>query len=200
MVRPRATSALRPGLERLESRDCLAMPTLSGCGLQYMPDREAIVSGYVTDESPETATVTFSGVVDATTVTPDATGYFEKLLTVNDLGAIEIRAADEESYETPIREIMYGNVAPIFDNVTLSWDGVQWSLEGHVDDEAPDGLKVTVTWTTFGNLSFATVDVNSQGDFAITFYEAPPSKDGEWLYLSITDWWESTDDTQVHGQ
>ncbi|MCS7045514.1 MAG: hypothetical protein NZO58_04070, partial [Gemmataceae bacterium] len=57
-----------PGIERLETRDCPAAPTISASAYESGPTQFTVV-GQVNDEEPGGLTVNFSGVYEGSVIT-----------------------------------------------------------------------------------------------------------------------------------
>lgn len=168
--------------ESLERRYCLTAPAITGLQIDAVEDTTVSVSGYVTDESPETVQVEFYDMLSGST-SPDASGYFAFTGEANSLGPIVAVAYDEEFLEWDWAEVELTNDEPTINGLALDYGHhTAITITGQVIDEDPDGLTVYISGAANGT---AITDAN--GNFTLQVADGFASM-GE-LEVSVEDVW-----------
>jgi hypothetical protein len=126
------------------------------------------ISGVVTDEDPNLATVFVTGVA-AGSVAPDINGNFSFSFTSGVLGAMHIRAVDQGGLSSGLQDFQLPNAAPVITQFFATQQGNAWILQGTVVDEMPAGLVVTFH-SGIALIDGRTATVDSTGHFSAVFY------------------------------
>jgi hypothetical protein len=159
-----AARTRRPGLERLETRDCPAAPSLSMHAFGVEGGQLEVV-GRVRDEHPQSAVVHISGAAQGD-AHPDAKGYYRVFLAQTGQGPVEARAVDDEglaSNFTATSAFGNSNQPPTVVFELAQHGGHTVLLEGYVTDDGPvGGLPVT-----FGGVVSGTAITKQNGTFSI---------------------------------
>jgi hypothetical protein len=168
LARNRSQVATRPrrvalSLESLEERYCPASPPLISLTAQPLNSGRLVeLSGTVTDSNPTSVTVTFSGVVSAST-TPDAAGDFACSAQAVGLGTVSAVATDGAGLSSAPAQATLTNPAPTL-TLTIAY-GAQRSitLSGRVTDNQPGACTVTFTGVATGSTT-----TNADGTYSLT--------------------------------
>jgi hypothetical protein len=151
----------RPTLERLETRDCPAAPTLT-FNASIVSGNLVSLSGTVTDEDPANVRVDFSGIItDA--VYANAAGEYSLLTEVPSVGTITAQAVDQESLRSDAIDQSIASSVPSITLTRTYGPNGSVTLSGHVTDE--DATAATVTFSGAVN---AQVFTDDQGNFSYT--------------------------------
>jgi hypothetical protein len=161
----RAARAVRPGLERLETRDCPAAPSLTVHAFDAGGNQLEVV-GRVRDEHPGTTIVHITGAAQGD-AHPDATGYFRVFLPQTGPGAVEGQAVDDQGLPSKTTETSsFGgyNQPPTVMYEIGQRGGHQVLIQGYVTDDGPVGGLPVV----FRGVVSGTAITNADGTFTIT--------------------------------
>ena len=168
--------------ESLERRYCLSAPSITSMQIDAVEDTTVSVSGYVTDESPETVQVEFYDILSGST-SPDASGYFTYTGEASWLGTIVAYALDEEVLQSEPAEVDLTSDEPTINSLALDYGyHTAITITGQVIDEDPDGLTVYISGAANGT---AITDAN--GNFTLQVADGFASM-GE-LEVSVEDVW-----------
>jgi len=168
--------------ESLERRYCLTAPTISLLQIDAVEDTTVALSGYVSDESPETVQVDFDGPVYGSTY-PDASGYFTYIGDASYLGDIVAVATDEEFLESDAAYVELTSDEPVIDSLAVAYGfHTEVAIVGQVLDEEPGDLTVYFS----GALSGSAV-TDAEGFFVIEVAEGVASL-GE-VMVEVADVW-----------
>jgi len=175
----------------LERRYCLSAPALTSLEIDSIDDRTVSLSGYVSDESPETVEVDFFGAVIGI-ATPDASGYFAFSAEADWLGEIEAVAYDEECLSSDSAFVEVTSDVPMIDSLSVEYgEGTEITITGQVIDDGPDGLTVDFTGAVVG-----TTATDATGYFTFT------AADGSgFVDVSVADAWgqDTYDSVEIAG-
>ncbi len=170
--RPRSARPVRPVtrvrllMERLEARDTPYAPTLS-MTTTMLGDNMLQLSGYVTDESPTTAVVTFSGGVSGSAY-PTSSGYYSVNLFSNGGSSITGTARDNEGlYSDPIcitnpyaeggQSLNPQHLPPTITITSVAQrPNRQVYVAGSVSSDNPGGLSVSISGVASGSVTTQT--------------------------------------------
>jgi hypothetical protein len=189
--RNQGSSNFRPRLEFLEGRDCPAAPTITAFAVTPLSDHMVLLTGAILDESPGTATVNFSGVVNGYAPVNDS-GAFSVTLEASDLGNIYAQALDNENLNSEQEQAALTNAKPVIMNFEAESQGAGnvYLFKGRVVDEHPSGL--TVTLNGLPSLNNVQVTVGEDGWF---YHIVTLGAGEEGTATAITiDWWNVESD------
>lgn len=171
--------------ESLERRYCLTAPTISAIQIDSVDDTTVSLSGYATDESPETVRVDFYDALDGNAY-PDTSGYFTYTGDANYLGYIVAVAFDQEYMQSNPAYVELTSDEPVIDSLGVAYGyHTEVSITGQVLDEDPDGLTVYFTGAFQGSAI-----TDSNGDFVIQVADGIASL-GE-VTVTVSDAWGQT--------
>src|SRR5262249_11147689 len=158
-VPPRA----RLRLEALEDRYCpAAMMQVTLNSVQELANHQVQLTGHVYDDSAPVVMVNFSGVAGGSTTVLSNTDY-SYITTASGLGMVMATGRDAlGGISYPAQKIFTSSSPTVSLSYTLL-SGHQVRLSGHVTDEAPGGLTVSLGGVAAGS---AVTDPN--GDFNVT--------------------------------
>jgi hypothetical protein len=178
-----ATASDAEGASYRQSAVWSNAPTLGFSVQETGPNRTVTISGSIFDEAPAGLTVTFTGVVSGSVVANSA-GQFTYTAQATGLGTITATTTDVWGLQSsPVEQNAYSSAPTIVDfDASADLDGF-WKFEGHVSDEAPEGLIVTFG----GLLAGYTATVDAYGYFYI-MVQMQPGAQGE-VTAQTTDWW-----------
>jgi hypothetical protein len=108
------------------------------------------LSGTVTDSDPTGVTVTFSGVVSAST-TPDAAGYYVCAAQASALGDVSAVATDGEGLSSEAAQAVVTSPAPTLTLAVAYGTQRTITLSGRVTDDQPGACTVTFTGVATGS-------------------------------------------------
>jgi hypothetical protein len=185
--RPKAVPPfLRRGrlfLERLETRDCPSVLTMSAT---YEPQQHVLFSGHVSDTgSTAGLTVQISGAASGKPTT-DANGNFSIDLVAAQLGNVQGQTADGKSN---VVQITLASQAPQIVNFgVVEGPGGYFTFSGRVVAPSYQGLTVS-----FGgdpaSLQGQTAQVDANGVFQITIKLSGTTNDNGTAIVTATNWW-----------
>jgi hypothetical protein len=150
-------------LEQLEERDCPAAPSISGLAATKIGTFLAI-QGTLSDDSPATARVSFSGAVTPT-ITPDASGWFGFVVPYGSGTQLTAVATDSQNQTSPpvTANISCPTDANPFITFTVTYGQQrQIMIIGKVYDESPGGRTVTISGMASG-----TATTDPAGNFCL---------------------------------
>ncbi|MFO0808510.1 MAG: hypothetical protein U0746_07795 [Gemmataceae bacterium] len=157
----------------LETRDCPAAPAVA---LSVLPigGNQVLISGFVSDEAPDRSVVKVGGVADYSIV-PDASGSFTQFATVSGTGYVTAQVFDNEGMKSDLVSSLFAaanlkNRPPVIQNFAAVEEGGVWTISGHVADEHPAGLKVTLR-SSIPQLNNRVVTTDENGNFEFRFTE-----------------------------
>jgi len=158
---------VRPSLELLETRDCPSAAVITSFTAINTDGYHVQLSGQLTDESPATCLVQFSGVITGQ-VYADTRGHFAMTATVARTGTVTAVANDDEGLTSDaVLAKVCENAAPNIINFYGSHSsGTTWTFYGQVADESPGTCVVKLGGPSA--LQGRTVQVNTDGTFSIT--------------------------------
>lgn len=172
--------------ESLERRYCLSAPAISSFQIDAVEDTTVALSGYVSDESPETLQVDFDGAVCGSTY-PDASGYFTYIGDASCLGEIVAVATDEEFLESDPAYAELTSDEPVIDSLAVVYGShTEVAIVGQVLGEDPAGLTVY-----FSEAIEGTAVTDADGSFVIEVADGEASL-GE-VVVSVSDVWDQSD-------
>jgi hypothetical protein len=174
--RPRRTVL---GVERLETRNCPAGPSISSLTATVLANKVVSLTGTVTDSNPASVTVTFSGVLAGSTPA-NAGGSFSYWATGTNVGMVSAVAVDGQNLASPSVPVMVSTPAP---NVTLAvtyGSKTNVTLSGTVTDVDAGSLTITFSGEVTGS-----VRTNPNGSFSYTAAAAGPGS----VTASTVDLW-----------
>lgn len=173
----------RPGLERLETRDCPSALTMS---LTYGPQHQVTLQGTLSGgASVANQPISFSGVVSGTAYT-NASGNYSATLVAQSLGNALAQTADGLSN---VAQVAVNNVAPVINNFIASCSAANfWTVSGTVTDEYPAGLIVNFGGSV-NSMYGATTTVQPNGTFSYTQQLTNNCNDNGVVTAQVTDWW-----------
>ena len=150
-----------------------------------LPNKRFNVSGTVSDETPATNTVAFSGA-GIGNVGVNGGGGFNTILAVNALGQVTATPNDGALAGQPYT-ITLQNAAPTIGNFkAIAGNNGQWTFSGTVTDEAPAGLTLRLSGFQAGFGPFTT-QVSGNGSFSFTI-QLPSNASGT-ITANVTDWY-----------
>lgn len=146
----------RPGLERLERRDCPAGPTITMFSVTAGTGKTAMIMGQVTENSPTPApfTVALGGVVTAN-LTTDGSGNFSATEPASALGTVTATATDAQGQTSAPAQAQLTSQAPSITVTVLVLDHRNVMVIGKVTAPSPGGLTVTITGQASGTTTTA---------------------------------------------
>jgi hypothetical protein len=195
---PRVRPSFRPRLETLEDRTCpsgsgtgsllltpLYTPSLSPLtplsplssaqpvitlAVQVNGGSTVTLSGVVTTSGdPSGLTVTFTGVVNAATITL-ADGSFNLTVNANGLGEVDAQTVDQNGNLSNIASAQVACAAPTITNLSWTANAGNYTLSGQVVGPGAAGMQVTI-WGQCNSLAApVTVTCDSDGNFTMSFY------------------------------
>jgi hypothetical protein len=165
--------------ESLEGRYCLAAPTIDSFQIDSVSGTTVSVSGYVTDESPETVEVDFSGALEGSTYA-NGSGYFSYSGEAQ-FGTIDAVALDEEMLSSDSAEVTIESDVPVIDSLSVTYGyHTEVTITGQVIDEDPGGLYVYFTGAVEGY-----AETDSSGNFSLNVPSAWPGT----VQAAVADGW-----------
>jgi hypothetical protein len=168
----------RPGLEGLERRDCPTGPAFTSLTATALPNKQALVSGTLTDPKPASVYITFDGVVQGS-AQADANGAFSYTGPASGLGTITADGFDADNEELPSAQTQLTKSAP---TVTLLVSNTMQRtvvLTGQVID-LDGGLTVT-----FSGVASGSVVTSSNGSYTLTTTASALGN----IQAGVTDLW-----------
>ncbi|MGE3808886.1 MAG: SMP-30/gluconolactonase/LRE family protein [Gemmataceae bacterium] len=196
-MKPICKSSIRSLLvEELERRDCPAAPSLT-LHVTMLTQQMIELSGVVTDENPELASVEFSGVASGT-VSPDAAGNFSFTTNATGLGDVIAQALDIEGLlSAPVDDQVTSNAPQIINFSATEHAERVWSFHGKIIDESPGGL--SVSFSGLPSLQGQSTLADAAGNFNLIVRLQPG--EGGTVAAVTTDWWglqsnQAEDDVQ----
>lgn len=159
-VKTPVRAALR--LEQLEDRLTPAAPVITSFLAQHIGN-QVMISGFFTDETPDTASVTLSGTV-STTLTPMG-GMFYYVGSYTSGGSVTATVTDEEALTASTSGSIQEpnpNVSVTISNVSYG-AGRQVTITGSVSDSNVQGRAVVFTGAATGSTT-----CNANGEFSAT--------------------------------
>jgi len=149
--------------ERLERRECPAAPTLNGLSAVTSTGTQVTLQGYVSDESPQTSTVAFSGVLSGS-ATPNAYGWFSAVLNGSILGVVNAIATDNQALSSATASVTLTSQVPTVSvGATQNAADRYVTVQGNVTDETLGGRTVTLSGVVSG-----TAVTDAQGHYSVT--------------------------------
>ncbi len=177
--------------ESLERRYCLTAPAITSLQIDSIDDTTVSLSGYVSDESPETVEVDFFGAFSGST-SPNASGYFAFSADADWLGDIAAVAYDEESLSSDSAYVEVTSDVPTLDSLSVEYgEGTEFTITGQVIDDSPGGLTIDFTGGIQG-----TATTDASGYFTFT------AADGSgYVDVNVADAWgqDAYDSVEVTG-
>lgn len=167
---PRVKRPVRLELERLERRDCPSpvITCFSATPTNAPSSREVELKGTVADTNPQCDTVSFTGMATGS-VMPDTSGNFDYFTSAFGLGTVTAVAKFQYQYPSAPVTAMITSAAPTITSFqVINSGGGNWTFQGSVADEAPQGIVVRFGGNFWVNGLTASVDKN--GHFSATFY------------------------------
>ena len=120
----------------------MAAPTITAFQIDSVDGTTVTLSGNVSDETPETVQVQFSGALLGST-TPNALGDFTYTGPADSLGTISAIATDEELLDSAVANVELTSDVPAFSGLTVQYgSGTEVTISGQVVDENPENLTV----------------------------------------------------------
>jgi hypothetical protein len=165
---PTPKSTFRPSLEGLETRDCPSplIVNFSATPTNAPVSHAVELKGTVSETSPQTITVTFSGVAWGSVIT-DAGGNFDYFTNASGLGTVTAVATDSAGSSSATALITSPPpVITLFQ--AIEEPGGCWTFQGHVSSPAPQGMVIQFGGNPWCTGKTATVDAN--GNFCVTYY------------------------------
>lgn len=181
-------------LERLEDRltPSLVVSDSLTLGVTYLPDQQATLSGQLTSSSGPiaNATITLSGVVNATTTT-NSQGNYSITVSVPQSGTEYAVSSDPKANEAQcVMDLEF----PTITNFTAVAEGNGlWLFSGTVADSPTEGEVVNFGGIT--PLEGQSTEVNSDGTF--DFYAIIPTGEGGWASAQAVNCWGETSQIAV---
>ncbi len=170
-------------VEVLESRDCPAAlavaPQITSFTATVQSGHQVLLSGTIMDSSPTAAVVNFGGIATGS-VTPDASGHFQVLENISQLGTVFAAVTD------PGGSVSSTAQATVSDpGISLNLSAVQGpnrtvTITGQVSCNSPAGLTVTLSGIVSGS-----VTTNTDGTFTFTGVASALGQ----IYATVTDIW-----------
>ncbi len=184
--RPRTVYPPRLRLETLEARANPAAPVLAYMNVHWSDANDVVVSGRVTDESPNTVILHVTGAYqDDFHVASD--GTFLIALHTDSTAQLNVQAQDGEGLTSAVvtaansTDVTVGdpgyNSGPVLKDVTVSLEGGIWHIRGRVDN-TDAGAIVKIIDGTFPDRNGQTAPVEGDGSFDIGITLDPGSPGG----------------------
>jgi hypothetical protein len=150
-------------MEQLESRDCPSTAPVLSVNWQDVGDGTMRASGWVIDDNPTNATVSFTGAVSGT-ILVDASGEFTYDFANVSSGSVVVEATDSDALSSDQLTYFLTNQAPTVSVTYVEW-GANKSVTvwGSVNDEQPGGRTVT-----FSGAASGSVVTDQNGNFQVT--------------------------------
>lgn len=180
--------------ESLERRYCLTAPTIASLQIDSFEDTTVSLSGYATDESPETVRVDFEGSLYGSAY-PDASGYFTFTGEADCLAEIMAVAFDQEDMESEPAYVELTSDEPAIDSLTVAYGyHTDVAIVGEVIDEDPGGLTVYFSGAVEG-----TAVTEADGSFMLEITDGSASLGS--VEVSVADVWgqEAYDYAEICG-
>jgi hypothetical protein len=155
--------------------------------LTYGTGHQLLLSGTVTDNSPNGLKVTITGIVPpGSAATTDGLGNYSTTLTAMRLGDVSATTVDCWGQASNTATVTASNTAPVVANLWASAGKYDtWTITGTVTDEHAAGL--TVTFSGLPALNGKTAVVQADGTFTLNVM-IPPNQSG-YIYAQTHDWW-----------
>jgi hypothetical protein len=170
-------------VEALETRDCpSAAPQIAFFTATAQSGHTILLSGTITDSSPTAAVVDFGGVASGS-ATPDASGHFQVLDTISQLGTATATVTDPGGSKSGTAQATVSDPGVSIRVSVAQGPSRTVTVTGQVSGNSPAGLTVTLSGVVAGS-----VTTNANGTF---IYTGPASALGQ-IQATVTDVWGVT--------
>ncbi len=150
----------------------------------YGEQREVTITGSINDPNPKGLTITFTGVVNAST-TAALDGSFSLTTTADELGLISATFKNKSGEVSEPVSVEVTSSAPVITNLQATIvNGLVWRYSGTIEDESPEGLVVVLNGLSLDNVEAV---VAADGTFSVDVIMG--DDESGTVAASMVDWW-----------
>jgi hypothetical protein len=191
----RGARRVKPTFELLEGRDCPAAPVINFLSATHEPGGQVLLSGTVTDETPESVLIQFSGGAEGYTYA-DAQGNFAATLDMTSTDPVYATASDDEVSFSDTLDVVPANNAPQIVNFSVTIEdgpGNFFTFSGQVSDEELSAGQYVILGG-IPSLEGQAVAIDESGYFSWTI-QLQPGEEGT-ATADFADVWGEAAETQ----
>jgi len=202
----------RPGLERLETRDCpsglaplhpallpipwgpvqmagpsVTLPTLT-LAVAMNGMKSVTLHGIVTADNPANLTVTFSGAVTGTTTTNNL-GDYSLTINANGLGQVQASTLDADGQVSNTATAIVASPAPVISEFGWEVQSGWFVFTGRVTCPDAGNMTVTLQGAPVSFQQGIQVQTKPDGTFTFLIKMQPNPNEQGMVYASCTDCW-----------